>query len=324
MKIGIIDPAALIPSLKSLFSEADYYAHEPNSFFNYISVHHYTKQENLEKYGFEYRTDWENITSDSYDYLFICVPLLDFYSSATLTPLFMAMRNKIKNIIDTNNFKKIILFDVFDYDYDPSLINTDWKVDYYFKRNYNKNNTYASNVFPFPYMMFVKPCVLNMVLNSSQNNISQKINRAMWAGGVYNHIDDINNVKSMRKDIYEQIKDLIDTSYFSEYEFINMIKRYKIVIDLIGVGNPNKRTFEILTNGTLMLSMCGDLAWGFDNNDEFHPDTFFKTADEFKIKLDRLLNDDTHYKTCLEHQNKLVNKYFNKEWLRNYIEKIII
>lgn len=325
MKICIIDPAAHIPSLKLLFPEAEYYAHEPDEFFTFSTTHHYTKQQNLEHYGFEYRTDWDTINSNNYDYIFISVPLLDYYKplSESYIVSLVKMKEKIKNIIDTNNFKCVTLFDTYDYDYDPTTINTDWKVDYYFKRNYNKTNSYSPNVNPFPYIMFVKPCVLGMVLNSTTNTSENRINKALWGGAMYNHIDTTNGVRRMRQDMYEQIKEYIDTSYFHEKEYINMLRKYKVVVDLIGVGDPNKRTFEILTNGTLMLTMCYNLEWGFDKGDNFHPDTFFSTAEEFKQKLDSLLNNEEHYKECLEQQEKIVKKYFNKKWLRSYIEKCI-
>lgn len=325
MKICIFDPAAHIPNLKVLFPEAEYFGHNPDDFFNYISTHHYTKQQNLTHYGFEYRTDWESIKSDIFDYLFISVPLADFYNtiSPELIPYVTRMKERIKSIIDNNNFKRVVLFDTYDYDYDPSLVNKDWRIDYYFKRNYNKTKEYRTNVFPFPYIMFVKPCVLGMVLNSKVNTIENKINRAFWAGADYNHIDKKNNVYRMRQDMLQMIKSHIDCLSLNEDDFINAIKHYKVVVDLVGVGDPNKRTLEILTNGTLMLSMCGDLAWGFKDGDNFHPDTFFKTADEFKSKLDRILNDEEHYKVCLKQQQQIVNKYFNKKWLRAYIEKCI-
>lgn len=324
MKIAIIDPAAHIPSLKILFPEAEYYAHEPDEFFTFSSTHHYTKHQNLEQYGFEYRTDWDTINSNNYDYVFISVPLFDYYDIlGWLNISLLKMKEKIKNIINTNNFKCVSLFDTYDYDYDPSIINIDWKVDYYFKRNYNKNISYSANVCPFPYIMFVKPCVLKMILNSSKNTCENRINKALWAGNMYNHIDTKNDVRRLRKDMYDQIKDYIDTSSFSEKEYINMIRKYKVVVDLIGIGDPNKRTIEILSNGSLMLSMCCDLLWGFDEGDNFHPDTFFSTSEEFKQKLDKLLNNEEHYKKCMEQQDKIVTKYFNKKWLRSYIEKCI-
>jgi hypothetical protein len=324
MKICIIDPAAHIPTLKTLFPEAEYYAHEPDDFFTYISTKHYTRQQVLQEYGFEYRIDWETITSSRYDYVFISAPLSDYYNCCSrFRPYVDRMKQKIKNILDSNSFTCVCLFDTYDYDYDPSKINTEWKVNYYFKRNYNKHKSYASNVFPFPYIMFVKPDVLQMVLTHNINNNTTKVNKALWAGGLYNHVDETCGVYRMRQDMHQQIRDYIDTSHFTESEFINAIRRYKVVVDLVGVGDPNKRTFEILTNGTLMLSMCGDLEWGFDNNDAFHPDTFFHTATDFQRKLLKILANDQHYEECLKQQNYIVQKYFNKKWLRSYIQKKI-
>jgi hypothetical protein len=41
------------------------------------------------------------------------------------------------------------------------------------------------------------------------------------------------------------------------------------------------------------------------------------------MKLDRILNDEEHYSACLKQQQQIVDKYFNKKWLRNYIQKCI-
>jgi hypothetical protein len=328
MKICVIDPVAHIPSLKTLFPEAEYYAHEPDDFFKFYPTQHYTSKENFDRYGFYYRTDWETITSDKYDYLFICVPLYDFFKvyEPDLLEKLRGMRERIKNIIDSNKFKKVVLFDTYDYDYDPNTVNTDWKVDYYFKRNYNKTKTYEKNVFAFPYMMFVAPCVLGMVINSDiTSNIVEehKINEALWCGALYNHVNNDEKVYRMRADIYEEIKKYVNTLRINQTAYNSLIKKFKVVVDLIGVGDPNQRVFEILAGGSLIMTMCDELEWGFEKGDEFHPDIYFKTGEEFKIKLDKIMNDEEHYNKCLEQQKYIVKKYFNKKWLRNYIEEHI-
>jgi hypothetical protein len=326
MKLCIIDPAAHVPTLKVLFPEAEYYAHEPDDFFRHVTTSHYSKQQIRDEYGFDYRTDWNTISSSNYDYVFISVPLADYYDTVSpeVTQYCDRMKNKIQTILNSNTFKCVCLFDTYDYDYDPSKMNADWKVDFYFKRNYVKTRTYANNVFAFPYMMFVKPCVMKMAIQRDDAvNSVEKINKALWAGGIYNHTDDKHGIRRMRKDMYDNIKDSIDTENFSEKDFIAAIKRYKVVVDLIGVGNPNKRTFEILSSGTLMLTMCGELEWGFEDGDSFHPDTFFESAVEFKDKLAKILNNEDHYHECLSKQQYIVRKYFNKKWLRRYIQKSI-
>lgn len=318
-KLCIIDPACQVPGLKFLFPGADYYAHEPSSFFHF---NHFSNEEHYSHYNFYYRTDWETITEKNYNELLLVAPLKDFSKGLTqsVTDHLKNMRNLITNIIERCNFKTVALFDVYDYDYDPSEINTFWKVDYYFKRNYQRTKIYKENVFPFPYIMFVRPCILNMCLTKTKSNYT--INRAFWCGGLYNHIDHVSCVYRNREKIHREISGLIDTVPTTSYEkYLSIMRSYKIGVDLLGVGDPNKRTIELLTNGVLTMSMCKDLEWGFEDGDAFHSDTFFSTADEFKEKLARLLTDDDHYLTCLQQQYYIVDKYFNKEWLRNYIVK---
>jgi hypothetical protein len=322
MKLCILDPACHVPGLKLLFPEADYFSHEPDSFFNFVATKHYTKQENLHYTGIEYDTDWTKINSRNYDTLFIVAPLADYFDPLNIDfgNSLIPMRNRIKHIIDNNTFSSISLFDIYDYDYDPSTMNTLWCVSHYFKRNYNKNKKYNSNVYPFPYIMFTKPCVLTMCINHDLNEYCVKNNAAVWCGGLYNHIDEKRNIKRNRLDIYNQIKDTVITVHnVPREDWIRCIKSTKIIVDLIGVGEPNHRTFEVLTNGTLILSMNRDLEWGFDKGDVFHEYTFFNTAEEFKYKLYILLTDDTVYKQCLEQQNTIIKKYFNKNFFREYI-----
>jgi hypothetical protein len=90
--------------------------------------------------------------------------------------------------------------------------------------------------------MFVKPCVLGMVLNSTNNTSENRINKALWAGAMYNHIDTKNGVRRMRQDMYEEIKDCMDTSYFpavtlSLFQVVVVIGLGRHVYDSIGLTN---------------------------------------------------------------------------------------
>lgn len=317
MKLAILDPVNHVPGLKILFPESEYYSYEPDKYFFYKSTKHYTSFQNFIEYGFNYRTDWDTINSINYDYLFICSTTFDltkdYYKEILL---------KIKNIINNNNFKLVVLFDIFDYDYDPNtVLDGILKIDYYFKRNYNKNKIYNKNVFPFPYIMFLKPCILSSIIYYDSSLKSDYLyNRALWAGGLYNHVDDELKIYRNRKDIYNQIYKFIDSNFWNNRKlYIENMKKYKIIIDLIGTGEPNQRTIEILTNNKLLMTMCVELNWGFENGDDFHPDIYFSNSLEFKEKLFKLLNDESHYKICLEQQLYITRKYFNKEWFRKYI-----
>jgi len=334
MKICIIDPACHVPTLKTLF-DAEYFAHEPDNFFHFKTTPHYTKLENYKQEGFIYNTNWEQINSKNFNTLFIIAPLLDYYNpiSKELLPYTFNMRDKIKNIINSNSWPGgIVLFDIYDYDYDPNEINSEWNVNIYFKRNYNKNKKYKSNVYPFPFMMFVKQCVMKTVLNTlpTIDDNKNKINAAFWAGGLYTHKHALDGHYIDRQKIYNEISNRIVSKSLNHTEYMEHLKKYKICVDLIGVGNPNKRTFEILFSNSLLMSMCTDLDWGFNGNLGFSsalnpdlgpwdPDTLFTTSEEFKFKLNKLLTDNDHYKKCLDKQNQIISKYFNKKWMKEYI-----
>ncbi len=374
MKLCIIDPACHVPTLKTLF-DAEYFAHEPDNFFHFKTTPHYTKLENYKQEGFIYNTNWEQINSKNFNTLFIIAPLLDYYNpiSKELLPYTFNMRDKIKNIINSNPWPGgIVLFDIYDYDYDPNEINTEWNVNIYFKRNYNKNKKYKSksrfsdnlenrsvgisdsylksrfsdlesNVYPFPFMMFVKQCVMKTALNTlpALDDNKNKINAAFWAGGLYTHKHALDGHYIDRQKIYNEISNSIVSKSLNHTEYMEHLKKYKICVDLIGVGNPNKRTFEILFSGSLLMSMCTDLDWGFNENlgsasgidradldphvnldpdlSSWDPDTLFTTSEEFKFKLNKLLTDNDHYKKCLDKQNQIISKYFNKKWMKEYI-----
>ena len=167
MSICIIDPASHMPGLKYLFPETEYFSREPDGVFTYLSTHHYTKQQLYQEYGFEYRTDWNAITDKHYDIVFLVLPLMDYFNVVTtpMTPHINRMLAMLTSIFSTNTFKKVVLFDIYDYDYDPNDVNKSLPIDIYMKRNYNSTKQYKPNVYPFPCSMFVKPCVLPTMLH---------------------------------------------------------------------------------------------------------------------------------------------------------------
>lgn len=320
MKLCILDPAHNIPGLKILFPEADYYSYNPDNFFTYSAINHMDNDNFKKYYGFNYLTNWNSINSNDYDILFIAIPLFDCKEGHQLTKDYcVRIMQIIKFIIENNKFKHIALFDTYDYDYDPSTL-FEIKIDTYFKRNYNKNKKYSNNVFPFPYIMFVTPCVLSIVLqNNISNNLEERKNSVFWCGTIFKHENKEFNILRDRETIFNEIKNSLDIYYnLSHDKFIRRLKEYKIGLDLEGVGDPNKRTFELLANDTLVFTNRINLEWGFDNEDSFSPETIFTTSQEFFQKL-KLLENEQIYMKCLNNQRFLKQKYMNKEYLRNYI-----
>ena len=316
MKIAIIDGVNQDIGLKILFPEADYY-------INNVEVN---KNESLKKYNIVMKTDWENINDKNYDYLFIIISLYDskkgtkFYKENIYNIL-----QKELDIIDNNNFKKIFVFDNYDYEYDPNDIINNNKITLFFKRNYNKTKIYKKNVIPFPFIMFGEKSIIekiedNCIENTNNQNIIK--NRIFFSGSLFTHIDEeINYVRNRHKIYSELITYIYNPGNLNYFNFIKAIKESKFSLDLNGVGDPNKRTFEILSQCSLMLSQFNDLKWPFEET--FSEETIFRNEIEFIDKLMKLNANDELYKKCLQNQVNIYNKYFNIKWVKEYISKNI-
>jgi spore maturation protein CgeB len=95
------------------------------------------------------------------------------------------------------------------------------------------------------------------------------------------------------------------------------MNKSKFSLDLLGVGCPNMRTFEILNTNSLILREYSDLVWPFP--EQFSEETIFKNGKEYIDKVNKLLQNNELYMKCLINQQDIVKKYFNITWIRNYI-----
>ena len=319
MRIAIVDTVNQDIGLKLLFPEAVYYIHNSEECTHAHRIISYTK------HNFIPSTDWSDINDSNYDCLFI---ILASYNILSTTPYYQEnikiIFDKITNIINSNNFNFVGLFDNYDFDYDPTDFINNKKINKFFKRNYNKNKKYNENVIPFPFLMFgekslIEKCQCEIVCEEEYLKIKE--NRIFFTGTIFskNYIYDKMEIERDRSKIFNKIKRYIYNPGYLNYDsFINEIRNSKFSLDLLGVGDPNKRTFEILLSGSLMISEYNDLLWPFDN-EMFSKETVFKNETEFLNIINILSIDDELYLKCLKNQYNIVKKYFNKEWLRNYI-----
>jgi hypothetical protein len=325
-KICIIDPANWCPGLKLIYKNSSYYCHEPDNFFDYSSItRHYTNNKFEEMYGFRYRTDYEEIeVNKNFEIIIIVFPLYDGIENHSFTKqCAVRMLEKMYNIVrKNNNFKKRVMMDLYDYDYDPSLFENQ-PIDIFLKRNYNKNKNYGKNVFPFPFCMFIHPCLLWKMFTRSKIEIKEKVNKIFWAGGIYTHEDKELGIYRDRRDIFNKIKNYLDAYHYVEpSQFLNKIRTSKLCLDLNGVGDPNYRTFEILYNGSLIIQQKNDLLWPFE--EEFPPEEcVFTTEKDFLEKTEILLSNEDFYIKTLKKQQNIVDKYLNIEWITNYLNSCI-
>lgn len=311
-KIAILDIKNQDIGLKILFPEADYY----------IIYDEFDKDKSLEKYKIVKRYDIENINDKNYDYLLIIIPFLDTIkiNKNGNNDFYNGFQTALE-IINKNNFKKVIVFDNYDYDYDPNDYLNNEKITYYFKRNYNKTKTYKTNVIPFSFIMFGYYSMIE-IIDNPRKIAENAYNRIFFTGGLYNHEDHQMKVYRNRYNIYNQIQEYIyNTGNMEHQQFLDTINTSKYSLDINGVGDPNKRTLEILAQGSLRLGEYNDLKWCFD--EEFSEETIFKDGNEFRINLQKLQNQEV-YNKCLRKQQEIFDKYFNVKWIRGYIEKYLV
>jgi hypothetical protein len=325
---AILDPFNHCPGLKILFPEYDYYVWEPSSFLHYKATNHMTNDKFEQVYKFRYKSDWTEIQSTKYQRLFIVFPLLDAYEGNWCTkPEAVRMWEIIQSICFHSNFKHISLFDTYDYDYDPSMLFPSAPIDIYFKRNMNKNKTYNKNIRAFPFMIFLTPCPLYILLTKQIVRPLEKRDDVFWSGGLYIH-DETHQINGTqirvlrdRETIFSEIKDYLSIQKgLAHQQFLEELSKYKFALDLQGVGDPNSRTFEIFLSGSLRLFNNHDITWPFENGDEFSPYCKFTTKEEFVENL-RILHKEEEYTKALDIQERIVKKYIQKDWLRNYINR---
>jgi hypothetical protein len=307
MKIAVIDGVNQDIGLNILFPEADYY----------INNTELDKSSNMKNYNIVPNYDWSKINDKNYDYLFIIIALYDAKPGTKFFKqnIYEILQREI-NIINENNFKKVFVFDNYDYDYDPNEIIDNEKITLFFKRNYNKTKIYKNNVVSFPFIMFGEVSIIEKLENTFYTEY--KSNRVFYTGGLFIHDDPQINYYRDRKTIYSKISNYIyNPGYLNYNDFLQALRTSKYSLDLNGVGEPNKRTFEILSQGSLMISQYNDLKWPFD--EAFSKETIFKNDTEFIDKITKLNNDNTLYTKCLLNQLYIYNKYFNKKWIKEYI-----
>ena len=318
MRIAILDPENQDIGLKIVYPEADYFIINEDKDYGYY------RKESYGYYNIKVHDDISKINSINYDILFIVLRVKDTVINTTNFYLHM---NKINSILNQNNFKKVIIFDNDDYDYDPNDYFKNRNVNLFLKRNYSKNKIYKDNVISFPFVIFGLVSIIEKIDRDllSENeyfNMENKNDRLYFSGNLFNHIDEKMGVYRNRRKLHEEFSSYISTSGFVYYQwYIEYMQRSKFSLDLPGVGDPNIRTFEILLSGSLMLSFYNDLKWPFE--EEFSDYTKFKSIEEFKDKYSILQNNIDIYNEALKTQYNIVKKYFNLNWLRGYINKLI-
>lgn len=332
-KIAILDFHEQDPGLKILFPEADYYVFMKG----YDRTEIYNKHNIDAKYHNEQFDVFDKINDEKYNSVMIIFNIYNSireYNGVVKSDFFFDINlkflDKIMLLILKNNFKNVFIFDNYDYNYDPNIISLVSEVYKYiikiknvlfFKRNFDKEICYNKNVLPFPYVMFGKFCNIDTIISPPpiRNEI---IPRIFFSGTLFEHKDPVFGIIRNRRNMMERITTLVNIDYQNNLPhdvFMTVMSKYKYSLDLLGMGDPNIRTFEILWSNSLRLAERSNLKWNFD--DDFCEETYFSDEIELFNKLMLLENNTDLYNKCLQKQNYILSTYMNVSVLRNYIEE---
>jgi hypothetical protein len=199
--------------------------------------------------------------------------------------------------------------------------------DAVFKREYRKNFIFDYNdkIHPFPFGMWGMPNA-SWILYEESRDIKTDITSCFWAGGaIYRDMPDIcPDEYCNRPYILNNVYNHLSSGNFPHEIFLNMLGRHRFFLHLNGTGHLCRRFFEGLsTKNSLMMMQYTDLVFPFEDQDTFSEETIFTTPVEFIQKLETLKNNSELYEKCLLNQQKIVDKYFNYDWIRKYINSKI-
>jgi hypothetical protein len=326
MRIAIIDTANQDLGLKILFPEADYYS----------IINQFDRSLYYNRYQFEPSGDLNKINDETYDTLFVISPLyntLKTYKEKN-NPAYNAefddaLQQVIKIMNNNLKFANVCIFDNYDYDYDPNIIfyhHDIWNDNnvLFFKRNYSKTVKYSPNVYSFPYIIFGYRCNMDM-LEYPREQANIKLNRLFFAGSIFTHNDDVYGIRRDRDSMINAINivfppGILHVSHYDYERYMEEMGKSKFALDLLGCGDPNIRSFEIFSTGTLRIAQRSNLKWNFD--EDFAEETYFDNEVDLLSKLFRLMDDNELYERCLLQQQYIVKKYMNVNYLKKYVEDI--
>ena len=329
MNILVFDPLQHYPQIYHILTENN---NSVDYVCNYKQYTYYNEKQYLEKYNISYKTDIDKY--DKYNMCFIIFPLLN------IDIKYDEKRNKeFYNYITslTNNIKKhtkIIIIDNQDYANMPENLNN-IRYDIIFKRNYHKNMKYDKNIIPFH---FVDCCCkvdpIHLLINNYNNKTINKISNKIWfSGRIYKIVNKKYNIYTNRyfiKDLKKKgVIEVVDKLPHNEY--LNKIKEYKYALSLMGCSSWGTRHFEILAQyDTILFSQAFrtkpdplNHIFPFENGDKFSEYNFFTSVDDLMKKYNEIESNDELYKSILNNQKYIIDKYYNNKYIYNYIIKHI-
>ena len=337
----ILDATTMNPHLKYLIPNSLYFTLEGHQFANMWNGGE-NKHNIKNKYNIYLDDEIDKIDKMSkFNNLYFCLNVLSSEKTHQ-GPSYYLWENLYKLLYRKFIDKitgKIIIIDNHGSDYEPNIYlnKFNFKYDIILKRVYSNRNIkkYQKNTFSYPFVMCTSNDPMYKLFNSNIiiTPIVNKINKIYFSGSLFKHYEnfDDNNVfesadrvKIINK-FTSKYPNILNIKRVSYDIFHKTISNHKYALDIRGCSRLNKRLYEILSTNTLLLAERIDIIWPFEDGDSFSKECFFEqgNADDLYRIYNNLENNPQLYNKCLENQLYIVNKYFNNEWIWNYIEDII-
>jgi len=331
----ILDPLTHAPHLKFLIPKSLYFTRPNNTLY---PSGHYLSDNFKQFFNFDFLEEEQIIkSSTTFNHLFIILPVLSTEkkhqgdSSEAWIELYNLLYNSLINKVSG----KVIVFDNHGGDYEPTkyLSKFNFKYDIIFKRVYSKRNliNYKEKTYTYPFIMDTNNDPMYNLYNKQLIvTNSDKIKKCLWSGSLIDYHEewDDNNEHGDRRYMLNAILNInphiVDQKNIPYSLYLTTLSTYKYILDLRGTSRLNKRFYEILSTNTLLLAERLDVIFPFDEEDKFSEECFFSNATEFYNNYLKLENNPELYNKCLENQKYIVKKYFNNNWLWNYINTKII
>lgn len=344
MKNLIIDPFVHYPTAYKMFAEADYVCEYKgksipkgidlglNSFLGL------TETNIRDTYNIFPKT-LEEISGD-YNKIFIVFPLNYLNDHGTgkwdpgypgkdsQTSLIQAYMQYIYEKISALKYNKLIFLD----DNDRAFVSSgeDWlkanglHYDAIFKREYRRTHVYdySPKVHPFPFQTFGEKNPTWRLFEEKKGGSTREPG-CVWAGGPIKHFpagkrDEWCNRYDM---LVATQGRLIFPPKMPQEDFMNLFNKFSAFLHLNGTGHLCARFFEGLSRDSLMIMEEMDTVFPFNNGEFFAEETVFVYAQEFLEKIDKIFSNNNLYEKCLKQQKYIVNKYYNYEWINNYVNE---
>lgn len=198
-----------------------------------------------------------------------------------------------------------------------------FEYDTLFKKEYNKNAQYSDKTFPCPFFVMGSPDVLWM-LNESQIDNQDRDDRIFWSGFSEGTEYDYQLVKISRNYYINSFNKIFVYNYsgsdrggLRDNNYLIEMSRHKYAIYLAGWATFTRRFFEIMSTNTLLFYENTGIVF---NLDEFlHPLCVFNNLDELKSNYETINSSEELYNECIEVQKNFVRKYYNYQFISEYI-----